>query len=136
MKQNFSDFDVKKVSTLFNGNVFNVHLNKAGNIQLDVKDLSKFNMCDWWSNRSYVFYNTPAGFIIRCKSWRGSTLGASIFPLNMNYKSRNVEFTYEWAGKTYTSHGYSIKYSTFKNLDDAIVYFIEYLNLYHNIIDF
>ena len=136
MKQNFSNSDVKKISNLFNGNVFNVRINKGGNIQLDVKDLSKFNLCDWWTNRSYVFYNTPNGILIRCKSWHGSTMGASIFPLNMNAKSRNVELTYECYGRMHTVKCYSIKYSTFENLDDAIVYFIEYLNLYHNIIDF
>lgn len=127
MKQNFSNFDFKKVFNTFNGNIFNVRFNKAGNITLDVKNGSVLNTEHPHSNHKFTFYSTPNGVLIRhISNW-------SVFPLNMSYKSRHIDKE-TWGG--YTHDVYNIKYSNFENIDDAIVYFIEYLNLYHNIINF
>ena len=117
MKQNFSNSEFQIIKNMFKGNLFDVRFNRAGNIQLDVKDLSKFNvpMYDYehpygWKNRCYVFYNTDDGILIRCKSWAGSLkYGASIFPLNKTAKSRNVAHHMTLDGHEYNWVGYDIK---------------------------
>ena len=136
MKKNFSDIDFQKIFNIFNGNIFNVRVNKGGNISLDVKNLSDFNIKEsvrkWYTGRSYVFYMTKDGILIRSvsKCKRGTS---SIFPLNMNSFSRRGKRLW-WDNKFYYS--YSTKLSSFENVDDAIIYFIDYLYKYHNIINF
>lgn len=136
MKQNFSTFDFQKMFNLFNGKYFNVRFNKGGNITLDVKNLNDFNIHKSWkgryAKRNFTFYKTKDGILIRSIStsrggWR------NIFPLNMSAESRLSE-RYWWNDKFHW--GYSVKWSNFETLDDAIVYFIFYLNKYHDIIDF
>lgn len=133
---NFSDFDLKKVSNIFNGKYFTVRINKGGNIQLDVKDVSLFNKSDNynWNKRSYVFYKPSyrgGRIIIRSLNYGSDCHNNSIYPLNMTYKSRHTDKVDYGMGPEYT---YNIKYSTFDNIDDAIVYFVEYLNIYKNIL--
>lgn len=147
MKQNFSNFDFKKVFNIFNGSIFDVRFNKAGNISLDAKidELKNINNngifspygthSPMWDKVSYVFYNYNGKILIRAVKWFGN-YSNSIYPLNMNTKSRNVHQSMKYNGEVYNWTGYFVKYSYFDNIDDAIVYFIEYLNLYHNIIDF
>lgn len=128
MKQNFSNFDFQKVYNIFNGNIFNVRINRAGNITLDLKDTSLLKGINEFAARSrhtYTFYNNPNGILIRHRC------GWYVTPLNKNYKAYHID-KIEWGGELHDV--YNVKYSHFENIDDAIVYFIEYLNKYHDII--
>lgn len=126
MKQNFSSIDFQKVFNTFDGKIFNVHFNKLGNITLDVLDeglksgvhrVWPRNMSQW-NKVNYTFYNKDGKIFIR--AIKEDNYCRYPYLLNMTASSREEGRNYD----------------TFENIDDAIVYFIEYLNIYHNIINF
>lgn len=142
MKNNFTKEQFEKLFNLFNGDVFTVYINKAGNIYLKVNNPEYFNAhsnpSNWggynWSQRIYGFYNYKHGYIIRSLNSFPGKYGNSIFPLNMTYKSRHTEKYYS----PYYSDGrgmdvYNIKYSAFPTFEKAIEYFIYYLKEYYNL---
>lgn len=112
------------------GNIFNVSINKAGNIKLEWK--IPFETEVYYFGRSikyYTIYKADNGKVIM----RGMTRTShgrikNVYPLNMPRKKTTVVTEYS----TWTYQAYNIEDSYFNTMENAMEYFENYLQKYHS----
>lgn len=121
MKKNFSDFELHLVSKVL-GPQFNVRFNKCGNIT--VKHVASSQ--DFWTlyyvNHNYI--------------WRRHNEHGDCYPLHMiNRHQIGPIQKYVSCGKTYYFYQreFDIKWCEFYSFNNALEYFVNYLNKYRHI---
>lgn len=117
MKNKFTESQFAEVKNVF-GTVFNVTLNKGGNIKVMLP-----NARDFW-----VLYFTPNGRYM----WRRHNLDTMYcYPLNMkNRKSTNLLIHNSGVYEYYCA----ARHAEFWTVNEAIEYFKKYLKKYRSII--
>ena len=117
MKNNFTESQFAEVKNVF-GTVFNVTLNKGGNIKVMLPNAREF----------WVLYFTPNGRYM----WRRHNLDTMYCcPLNM----KNRKITNLLIHETGVYEYYCVaRHAEFWTVDEAIEYFKKYLKKYRSII--
>ena len=126
MKLNFTPEEVAAV--IFDlGNIFNIRINKAGNLSLRWKvPLISANYINTNGEKFYTFYKRPEGIILR--SMTKTEYGViNSYPLNMK-RTKKIG---GYGDHTWTYQAYDINDSYFNNIEDALEYFNKYLEKYH-----
>ena len=121
MKKNFSDFELHLVSKVL-GPQFNVRFNKCGNITVEHSTPSREFWTLYYVNHNYL--------------WRKHDGYGNCYPLHMINRNRiGPVHKYVSCGKTYycCQREFNIKWCEFYSFNNALEYFINYLNKYRHI---
>lgn len=126
MKLNFTPEEV--ASVVFDlGNIFNITINKAGNIKLRWKIPFMTSVYYFGEGEKYyTFYKKPEGIILRAMTKTESGVRNS-YPLNMKRTKTTVKGMYG----DYTYQAYNINDSYFKDIESALEYFNNYIEKFH-----
>lgn len=134
MKQNFLDIEISTVvSTL--GSKLHISINRAGNIKvINNEEPSTRSYRGNISHGFWVLYHNESGYI-----WRRHNGNGYCYPLNMVGRKNDTSmspFIYtDENGRTRKAYyrPYDIKNSHFSTFDEALNYFVKYLEKYKGI---
>lgn len=126
MKSNFTAQEIANVIYSL-GNIFNISINKAGNLKLRWKIPFKSPVYYFGDGEKYyTFYKRPEGIILRGMTKTKNGIINS-YPLNMK-RTKKVG---GYGDNTWTYQAYNINDSYFNSIEDALTYFENYIEKYH-----
>lgn len=127
-KSNFTPEEIANVIYSI-GNLFNVSINRAGNIKLEWKIPVKTNVYYYGPGiKYYTIYKNNDGIIMRGMTKTANGEIRNVYPLNMPRTTKTVVTDYS----TWTYQAYNIKDSYFNTMERAMEYFENYLTKYHS----
>lgn len=126
MKSNFTPQEIANVIYSV-GNIFNVTINKAGNIKLrwKIPFITHVNY-EGKGEKFYTFYKKHGKIIIRSMTKAQSGI-FNVYPLNM----KRTKAIGGYGDHTWTYQAYNIDDSYFNNIENALEYFETYLEKYY-----
>ena len=112
------------------GNIFNVSINKAGNIKLEWKIPFETDVYYYGHGTKYYQIYRPANGKIIMRGMTRTPNGGirNVYPLNMPRTKKTVVTEYS----TWTYQAYNIEDSYFNTMENAMEYFENYLQKYHS----
>ena len=121
IKTNFTKQEMNRLNEVL-GSRLKVSINRAGNVKV-VNEAESLTHTYWgkWGHGFWVLYKYNNGTYL----WRRHDGTGYSYPLNM--KGRKVAPGFEYY------RPYNVSMSLFNSFDEALDYFINYLNRYRNI---
>jgi len=126
MKKTFFTNDEIAVLTKVLGNKLQVSVNKAGNVKVVNNAEPKTKRYCFSGHGFWTLYKYADGTFL----WRRHDGTGYCYPLNMKGRT---ETTVNHFGINYTYKPYNVSMSIFKTFDEALNYFVNYLEKYRGI---